>query len=145
MSLVAMPHACWKWKWDSFPSKRCWLKKRLRLTENFFFHSQLMTLLAHQRLFSHPAAGPESKNAPPRRGVLRAMLVAGLRSQLSPRRLRRADFRRLTRRSSLIRFESYLPPRAKWKRDHLKSIRWSWPRMVSSSPLIAVSRLMITP
>src|SRR5207249_7481374 len=105
--------------------KQCWLKKRSRLTANFFFHSQLMTPLARPRLFSPPAAALESKNAPRRRGVLRAMLVAGLRSQLSPRRLRRADFHRRRRDNLLIRFESYLWPRARWKRVQLKSIRLS--------------------
>src|SRR5438046_10111213 len=102
-----------------------------------------MTLLAHRRLFSRPAAVAESKNAPHRRGVLRAMLVAGLTSQLSPRRLRRADFHRCTPDNSPLRFESYLLPRARWKRGHLKSIRWFCTRMVNSSPLIAVTRLQL--
>ena len=72
---VARGHAArmLEMKVGQFPVEAVLVEEKIAIGREFFFLSQLMTLLAPQRLFSRPAAGPESKNAPPRRGVLRAM------------------------------------------------------------------------
>src|SRR5205085_2112203 len=71
---VARGHAArmLEMKVGQFPVEAVLVEEKIAIEREFFL-SQLMTLLARRRLFSPLAAAPESKTAPPPRGLLRAM------------------------------------------------------------------------